>query len=66
MANATDFAVKTKAELLRLGAEAEHARPSHNCPEGDDKAPCRHCKVYRDLHKCIDDHLTQLFDEVPA
>jgi hypothetical protein len=60
---ATDFEVKTKAELLRLAAEAEKIRPGHNCPT---KAPCRHCKAYRTLHESIDDHLAQLFDEVPA
>jgi hypothetical protein len=56
-APASDFEVRTKAELTMIAAQAARCWPSHNCPE---KAPCRLCAHHRLLHKRIDDHLEQL------
>lgn len=61
MSQPSDFEAATRAELLRLSAEARKLCPGHICP---DKAPCRHCAAYRRKHAEIDDHLDQLFGVV--
>lgn len=67
MSRGSDFEVATKAELIRLAAEAANLRPGHNC---HDLAPCRHCAAYRRKHAEIDDFLSQLrgepVDDTPA
>lgn len=55
------FVAKTHAELATILAElrvARRNRPNHRwCA---DNTGCRHCRVIRDLHRRLDDHLDQL------